>query len=295
MPRRCLLVLPLLSLCVLLPAGQLGGQQQDKPVFPGPTDKGFLLPNGWTITPAGKHVPLTDLPLNIVPLPGGKHALVATSGYNKHQLSLIDLTTQTIVDQQTVKQSWFGLAVSAKADTVWWSGGGNGMLHTFSLHDGKLKRTGPEEPVAKGKKKQAAKDGFRSGLCLDAQAGLLYSLNINHGTIQRRGPQDGRGRAGVPLRWPALRRHPGPQPRPTLRLGLGRPRRAGARPTDAARRRQHPRRRPPQPAGDTPTRRPAVRRLRIEELRFGHRHETRHRHGNHLHGAVPEGARGQHA
>jgi YVTN family beta-propeller protein len=171
-----------LSLCVLIPAGHLGGQ--DNPVFPGPTGKGFLLPNGWTITPAGKHVSLTDLPLNILPLPGGKHALVATSGFNKHQLSLIDLTTQAIVDQQTVRQSWFGLALSAKADTVWWSGGGYGQLHTFSLNDGKLKRTSPDEPVVKGKKKLPTKDGFRSGLCLDAQAGVLYSLNINHGTIR---------------------------------------------------------------------------------------------------------------
>src|SRR5438105_5043480 len=104
MPRRCLLLLPL---CVLVPAGLLGGQEKDKAIFPGPTDKGFLLPNGWTITPVGKHVPLTDLPLNIVPLPDGKHALVATSGFNNHQLSLIDLTTATVLDQQTVRQSWF--------------------------------------------------------------------------------------------------------------------------------------------------------------------------------------------
>jgi YVTN family beta-propeller protein len=183
MPRRCLL----LFLCVLLPAAHRSGQAQDKPARPGPTDKGFLLPNGWTITPTGKHVPLTDLPLNIVPLPDGKHALVATSGYNKHQLSLVDLTTPTIVDQQTVRQSWFGLALVPKVDTVWWSGGGNGQLHTFALHDGKLKRTGPDEPLPPKEKKkaakQAAKDGFRSGLYFDAQTGVLYSLNINHGTI----------------------------------------------------------------------------------------------------------------
>ena len=55
---------------------------QEKPRFAGPTAKGFLLPNGWTITPAGGQVALTDLPLNIIPLADGKHALVATSGYN---------------------------------------------------------------------------------------------------------------------------------------------------------------------------------------------------------------------
>src|SRR5450755_1778422 len=79
---------------------------------PGPTDKGFLLPNGWTITPAGKQIALSDLPLNITPLADGKHVLVATSGFNNHELSVIDLESQKVVDHQTVRQRWFGLAVS---------------------------------------------------------------------------------------------------------------------------------------------------------------------------------------
>jgi hypothetical protein len=37
------------------------------------------LPDGWTITPAGKHITLTGLPLNI--LPDGQRALVASSGF----------------------------------------------------------------------------------------------------------------------------------------------------------------------------------------------------------------------
>jgi hypothetical protein len=65
---------------------------QDKPRFAGPTAQGFLLPNGWTISPVGKQVTLTDLPLNILPLADGRHALVATSGFNKHELSLVDLS-----------------------------------------------------------------------------------------------------------------------------------------------------------------------------------------------------------
>ena len=56
-----------------------------------PTGRGFLLPNGWTISPAGDQVGLTDLPLNILPLADGRHALVGTAGYNAHQLSLVDL------------------------------------------------------------------------------------------------------------------------------------------------------------------------------------------------------------
>src|SRR4051794_24026942 len=70
---------------------------QEPPRYAGPTAQGFLLPNGWTITPAGTHIPLTDLPLNILPLAGGRHALVATSGYNAHELSVVDLAGRKVV------------------------------------------------------------------------------------------------------------------------------------------------------------------------------------------------------
>ena len=99
MNHRILLVTTLASaLFALVAVG-------DEPVRPGPTDKGFLLPNGWTITPAGKQVALTDLPLNIIPLTDGRHVLVATNGFNKHELSLIDLTTQTVVTSEAVRES----------------------------------------------------------------------------------------------------------------------------------------------------------------------------------------------
>jgi hypothetical protein len=45
------------------------------------------LPSGWAITPAGKHITLTDLPLGT--LPDGKRALVASSGFTQLELSLM--------------------------------------------------------------------------------------------------------------------------------------------------------------------------------------------------------------
>jgi YVTN family beta-propeller protein len=158
---------------------------QEKPARPGPTEKGFLLPNGWTITPAGKQVTLTDLPLNIIPLADGKHVLVATSGFNKHELSLIDLKTQKRVSEASVRQSWFGLAVNAAEDRVWWSGGGANMLHTFSLKEGALTRTSEAEPEPKKDEPKTDEKvrGFRSGLLLAPDGKTLYSLHINAGTL----------------------------------------------------------------------------------------------------------------
>jgi hypothetical protein len=45
--------------------------------FAGPAENGFLLPNGWRLTPAGRQVVLTDLPLNIVTSPDSRYAFVA--------------------------------------------------------------------------------------------------------------------------------------------------------------------------------------------------------------------------
>jgi YVTN family beta-propeller protein len=182
---------PLLSLVMLIelasPAPAL-----EKPRFAGPTDKGFLLPNGWTIAPMGAQVVLTDMPLNIIPLPDSKHALVATSGFNKHELSLVDLTSRRVLARRAVFQSWFGLAFDPREGNVWWAGGGANMLHTFRLKDRTLTPTSPAEPdpakmtgeeLTKYRKELAAHGRFKSGLTLDAETGTLYSLDINAGTI----------------------------------------------------------------------------------------------------------------
>src|SRR5438128_1702431 len=178
------LCLPALLLC--LTASPLPGG--DPPARPGPTGKGFLLPNGWTITPAGKHVTLTDLPLNIIPLTDGKRALVATSGFNKHELSLVDLAEPKVIASELVRQSWFGLAMTPGENHIWWSGGGINMLHTFDLKGDRLIRTSPPDPdpakLPKEELDKLKKQGtFKSGLAFDARKQILYSLDINAGRI----------------------------------------------------------------------------------------------------------------
>jgi YVTN family beta-propeller protein len=158
--------------------------------FAGPIENGFLLPNGWRLTPAGEQVTLSDLPLNILPLPDGKQALVATSGFNAHELSLINLETKQIVNRAEVRQSWFGLAGDLQAGKLWWSGGGAGVIHNFDINGTRLERTGAPEPIA-ARKGDVKKDDvpssvvakFSSGLALDAESGTLYSLDVGDGQI----------------------------------------------------------------------------------------------------------------
>jgi YVTN family beta-propeller protein len=156
---------------------------QEAPRYAGATKAGFLLPNGWVVSPAGEQLPVADLPLNILPLSDSRHVLVATSGYNAHELSLIDLEKRAVIDRQAVHESWFGLAATPRFDRIWWSGGGGNVVHRFQLDGQKLTRLGTEP---KGEGRGGAfrgKTHFRSGLALDPQRKVLYSLDIDHGTI----------------------------------------------------------------------------------------------------------------
>ena len=165
------------------------GQAPAKPPTAGPTADGFRLPNGWTLTPAGKHLVTTDLPLNILPLPDGRRALVATSGFNSHDLSLCDISgdVPTLIAKETARQSWYGLALDPAAGKVWWSGGGENGLHTFTLTGDGFTRTSKPDPGVLGAEldklltKPKAGTGFRSGLAF--AAGTLYTLDINGGSL----------------------------------------------------------------------------------------------------------------
>src|SRR3954454_21497853 len=108
-----------LAALLLLASAPTAVAQADKPTRPGPTATGFLLPNGWHLTPVGRHVEITDMPLNIRPLKDGKRALVTTNGYNRHDLSLIDLEAGKVMVAETAWQSWFGLAVTRAEDKLW--------------------------------------------------------------------------------------------------------------------------------------------------------------------------------
>ncbi len=198
MTRHCRRLAPLLLIAVAVPAA-LWAQERDgtAPRYAGPTERGFLLPNGWTVTPAGTQVALTDLPLNIIPIDDGRSALVATSGYNAHQLSIVDLAGARVTASETVRQSWFGLVHEPGSGKVWWSGGGGAVLHRFALDQGRLRRLSPAEPEPESRRERnAAKKAagnapkakraahFQSGLALSHDGRTLYTLDIDGSAIK---------------------------------------------------------------------------------------------------------------
>jgi YVTN family beta-propeller protein len=199
------------SLCGLLAFGGIAsGKEQAQ--LAGPTESGYLLPNGWHLTPVGKHFVTTDMPLNVTPLSDGKRVLIATSGYNRHHLYLVDISGEQPVQVARTgsQQSWFGLETDESTGKIWWSGGGFGKLHRFELKEDRFLRTSPAEPTpaqkraeakakleskaepapAKNDEKKAGdappvdEKSFRSGVALDESRGVLYSLDVNLGLLE---------------------------------------------------------------------------------------------------------------
>ena len=72
-----------------------------------------LLPNGWTLSPAGRSLPLGDLPLNMTVSASGKYIAVTNNGQSIQSIQLIDARHEKILDNIVVAKSWLGLKFSS--------------------------------------------------------------------------------------------------------------------------------------------------------------------------------------
>src|SRR5882757_987055 len=74
--------------------------------------KRIMLPNGWSLTPAGRSLPVGDLPLNIAVSSSKKYLAVTCNGQSTQALYLIDSKKEKILDTIVVAKSWLGLKFS---------------------------------------------------------------------------------------------------------------------------------------------------------------------------------------
>ena len=96
------------------------------------------LPNGWSLTPAGKSLELGDLPLNLVVSSSQKLMAVTNNGQGKQTLQLIDLIHEKVVDEISIAKSWLGLKFSADEKFLYASGGNDNWILKYALIKNKL-------------------------------------------------------------------------------------------------------------------------------------------------------------
>src|SRR5438067_6447884 len=75
-------------------------------------DGSVLLPNQWSLRPAGRQIELGDFPVNIAVHPGGRFAAILHSGYSSNQVSIVDVRSGEVISRAGVAQSFYGLEFS---------------------------------------------------------------------------------------------------------------------------------------------------------------------------------------
>jgi YVTN family beta-propeller protein len=169
----------LVGLGVLMPMAQRG---PTKPAVPGYLGEGVtLLPNGWRIAPAGRHMLIGDLPLAMVQAPDDRHLIVSNNGYAKPTLTVVDLENFDVRAKVPVDHAWLGLAWHPDGRRLYSSGGGQNTVNEFVWADGKLALTASyvlgrtERSGRLGRPEDA---GFLGGLAVSPDGGALYAVNV---------------------------------------------------------------------------------------------------------------------
>jgi len=129
----------------------------------------MLLPNGWSLSPVGKSLPLGDLPLNIAVSPNKKYLAVTNNGQGKQSLQLIDAKKGKLLHSFEIPMAWLGLSFGDDSKTLYVSGGNSNAILRYAVEKQKLVL---RDTIQLGKPWPVRISP--AGLCVDDRRNLLY-------------------------------------------------------------------------------------------------------------------------
>jgi YVTN family beta-propeller protein len=97
-----------------------------------------ILPNGWKLTPAGKSLPVGDLPLNMEISPSSRYIAVTNNGQGVQSIELFDIKKEQKLDSIVIARSWYGLKFSPDEKNLFVSAGHNNRILNYEINNGKL-------------------------------------------------------------------------------------------------------------------------------------------------------------
>jgi DNA-binding beta-propeller fold protein YncE len=145
--------------------------------------KKTLLPNGWTLSPAGRSLPLGDLPLNIAVSKSQRLMAVTNNGQSVQSIQLIDPAAEKILDNIVVNKAWYGLTFSANEKYLYASGGNDNWILKYAITGKKLMlndsiKLGDKWPVKISPAGIAIDDAAQMMYVVTKENNLLYMVDI---------------------------------------------------------------------------------------------------------------------
>ncbi len=170
----------LFSVSVALSLSAASMQAAEPVLWPGPTPDGsMLLPNQWSLRPAGNHVELGDFPVNIAVAPDGKYAVILHCGYGQHELVAVDLTKKQVVSRADVTEAFYGVTFSKDGKKVYCSGSSGEEIFGFDFKDGRLANR------KSFRLRNATERGVPAGVAIDDAGKTLFAANLWNDTVSR--------------------------------------------------------------------------------------------------------------
>ncbi len=136
------------------------------------------LPNGWSLTPVGRSLPLGDLPLNMAVSSSGKYIAVTNNGQSTQSLQLVDTKNERILDSVVIPKSWFGLVFSADEKRLYASGGNDNWILQYAVKKNKLVLS---DTIPLGKK--WPEKISPAGIAIDDKKKLLYVVTKDNNAL----------------------------------------------------------------------------------------------------------------
>ena len=192
--------------------------------LPGALGRGMtLLPNGWRIAPAGRHMAMGDMPLNMVLSPDGRYLIVTNAGYDKPTLRVVDVQQAIVSTTLPLDDAWLGLAwhpdgkrlyssaaaANAVQEIAWQPGGRLTVGRALTL--GPQGPAAPAPPLPQGRggaappapnpirPQSAAQQSFIGGVAVSADGAMLAAVHVFGKKVQLIDLSSGQVRATAPL------------------------------------------------------------------------------------------------
>jgi YVTN family beta-propeller protein len=135
-------------------------------------DGSMLLPNGWSLRPAGRQIELGDFPVNIAVHPAGRYAAVLHAGFSQHEVVIVDLRKARVVSRTKLKETFYGIAFSSDGQYLFCSGAGDENIHVLTFEKGNI-TDHREIPL-----RNPASTGVPAGLAVDSKTERVFAANL---------------------------------------------------------------------------------------------------------------------
>jgi YVTN family beta-propeller protein len=149
-------------------------------LWPGPQPDGsVLLPNQWSLRPAGSQVELGDFPVNIAMHPSGRFAALLHCGYSRHEIAVVELGSDSVLSRTPLPEAFYGIAFSADGKKLACSGASGEVIHIFSFADGKL----GEPKILRLRNREER--GVPCGVAWSRDDKAIYAANLWNGRLSQ--------------------------------------------------------------------------------------------------------------